>query len=118
MTRCVAHLIALLICTSSLSAQTPVAQFQTIYSSFAPEITLNPNSASFVWTWADLTISTGYPVALNNLASPGLQTLSVLPSRALTSLNLGFDGGDDGWTNQFSMRDKQGVTAIKFAGPL
>jgi len=96
----------------------PLVQFQTIGPSFLPEIALDTNSASFFWTWSDSTISTDYPVASNLFASPGLQTLTVSPSSALTSINVGFDGDDSGWTNQFAMRDQQGVASIIFAVPL
>ena len=100
------------------SYASPTVGFQTVDSFFVPEITLDTNSATFLWTWSDSTVSIEYPIASNILASPGLQWLTVSPPSALTSINLGFDGGDDGWTNQFSMRDQQGVASITFTAPL
>src|SRR5215469_16984854 len=105
-----------LISASSLQAQTSIL-FETIEPSFSPEITFDTNSASFVWTWADSSINSDYPVATTS-ASPGLQALTVSSAGALTGLNLGFDGGDSGWTNHFTMRDEQGVAAILFSAPL
>ena len=111
-------LLAMVVIFWQSAHASPSVQFQTVDSSFLPEITLDTNSASFFWTWSDSTISTEYPVASNLLAFPGLQSLTVSPASALTSINLGFDGGDDGWTNQFSIRDPQGVVSITFTAPL
>src|SRR6267378_381284 len=53
------------------SYASPTVGFQTVDSFFVPEITLDTNSATFLWTWSDSTVSIEYPIASNILASPG-----------------------------------------------
>jgi hypothetical protein len=103
------------ILSGPLHAQTTIL-FQTTESSFSPEIT-DTNAGSFLWTWADSNTSTDYPVATTS-ASPGVQTLTLSSPAPLASINLGFDGGDSGWTNNFDMRGEQGVAAVIFSAPL
>src|SRR5262249_36836661 len=118
--RIVASCLILFCCllfSFALRAQ-PTVLFQTVEPTFSPEITFDTNAASFKWIWADSSTNGDYPVAANTSASPGLQTLTFSSVAALTSINLGFDAGDSGWSNNFSMRDEQGVSAVIFSAPL
>ncbi|MFH0879226.1 MAG: hypothetical protein V2A34_05900 [Lentisphaerota bacterium] len=98
-----------------------VAQFQTVGSSFAPEVRcdLVPPS-EFRWYWSDGGTSTSYPLASNDFGSAGARTHGLLvdPSNAISSINLGFDGADGGDTTPLSHRPGQNVSQVLFPYPL
>jgi Leucine-rich repeat (LRR) protein len=95
--------------------------FQTMGSSFEPEITHIGEEESIAWwTWSDGTTSTEYPVASKTFdsASSRFQRLKVDPAESLTKINLGFDGADGGHLTPLEHRPPQAVGAVLFSRPL
>ena len=98
-----------------------VAQFETVGSSFAPRVDCAAGVPdTFRWTWSDGTTDTNWPATLKDFGAPGarLQRLTFSPAWAVKAINLGFDGADEGWTDQIPAWPPQSVSAVNFAGPL
>jgi hypothetical protein len=98
-----------------------VAQFETLGSSFAPRVDCAAGVPdTFRWTWSDGTTDTNWPAAQKDFGAPGdrLQRLTFSPGWAVTAINLGFDGVDEGWTDRIPAWPRQNVSAVNFAGPL
>ena len=97
------------------------AQFLTLGAVFEPEARCDGEApGEFAWLWSDGAASTNRPVARKDFgsASARAQGLKVFPSRALTSLNLGFDGADGGNVGLMTPRPAQNVAAAWFPYPL
>jgi len=98
-----------------------LAQFQTLGSTFEPEIEFGSDSPSeFRWIWSDGTTSSDYPVASKDFGATGarVQGLLVNPLTSVKSINLGFDGSDGGDLTPLSNRPPQNVAAVRFTYPL
>jgi hypothetical protein len=98
-----------------------LAQFQTLGSVFQPDVRCDAGSlAEFLWIWSDGTTSSNWPIATKDFGSSGarMQGLKLEPTGAITSINLGFDGADGGWTTPLDTRAGQNVSAVRFPYPL
>lgn len=72
--------------------------FLTQGSSFTPLISLN-QEASVVWTFADGTTSSSLnPLKDYGTDSARMNRLKVTPWEAVRMINIGYDGGDGGWS--------------------
>jgi len=102
-------------------AEGDLVQFQTLGGSFAPEVTYDTgNSSGFRWLWSDNSTSSAGKVTKR---FPGRgsrdQLLAAYPGGVLTSINIGFDAGDDGQTTPLNTnRPQQNVSAVYFPYPL
>ena len=98
-----------------------LAQFLTLGSSFQPEVLCDDGALEkFLWIWSDATTNTDHPVASKDFGTTGerWQGLLIQPANAITSINLGFDGADGGWTTLLNQRAAQNVGAVRFPHPL
>jgi Leucine-rich repeat (LRR) protein len=97
-----------------------IAQFTTQGAAFEPDVRTTGEPAEFLWLWSDGTTSTNRPIASKSFGSTGkrMQGLKLSPTNAITSINLGFDGADGGWTTPLVPRASQGVSAVRIPYPL
>src|SRR5436190_14631292 len=98
-----------------------VAAFQTIGSAFSPAVYFDGlPPLDYQWVWSDGSIDTSQPVASKDFGSAAarVQTLAITPLTAVTTINIGFDGMDGGWTNEFAAYPSQDVARVTFNQPL
>jgi hypothetical protein len=107
------------------SAQGDLIEFQTVGSSFAPQVSYNSGGGSaFRWLWSDnsTSSSTNATKSFPGRASRP-QLLTAFPGGVLTSINIGFDGSDspdngDPITPLNTNRPQQNVSSVYFPYPL
>ena len=99
---------------------THTVRFRTLGNLFSPELAIDEGTfESLLWAWSDGTTGTDLnPTKDFGSAAERLQSLSVQPAEALTSINLGFDASDGGETTPLPFRDPQNVSAVEFPRPL
>jgi hypothetical protein len=105
--------------------QGDLVEFQTVGSSFAPQVSYNPGGASaFRWLWSDNSTSSSTN-ATKSFPGRGSrpQLLTAFPGGVLTSINIGFDGSDspdngDPITPLNTNRPQQNVSSVYFRYPL
>jgi hypothetical protein len=106
-------------------AQGDLVEFQTIGSSFAPQVAYNISAAdAFRWLWSDnsTSSSTNATKSFPGRASRP-QFLTAFPGGVLTAINIGFDGSDspdngDPITPLNTNRPQQNVSSVYFPYPL
>jgi hypothetical protein len=106
-------------------AQGDLVEFQTVGSSFAPQICYNSAAAdAFRWLWSDNSTSSNTN-ATKSFPGRGSrpQLLTAFPGGVLTWINIGFDGSDspdngDPITPLNTNRPQQNVSSVYFPYPL
>ena len=102
-------------------AQGDLVEFQTVGSSFAPQVSYDASTADgFRWLWSDnsTSSSTNATKSFPGRASRP-QLLTAFPGGVLTSINIGFDGSDGGETTPLNTnRPQQNVSSVYFPYPL
>jgi hypothetical protein len=106
-------------------AQGDLVEFQTVGSSFAPQVSYSSSTAAaFRWLWSDnsTSASTNATKSFPGRASRP-QLLTAFPGGVLTSINIGFDGSDspdngDPVTPLNTNRPQQNVSSVYFPYPL
>ena len=95
--------------------------FQTGGANFQPLVACAGGlEAVVLWNWAGGGTSTAYPAGAASFGSEGtrLQRLRLFGANRLTTINLGFDGADGGWSTPMAVQNGQSVTAVTFPHPL
>jgi hypothetical protein len=102
-------------------AQGDLVEFQTVGSSFAPQVSYDTSAGSaFRWLWSDnsTSSSTNVTKSFSGRASRP-QLLTAFPGGVLTSINIGFDSSDGGETTPLNTnRPQQNVSWVYFPYPL